>query len=415
MDWLYWSVTTVMGAGDASQVKTPIGYAISWLLILFGVAIVASLTGALVGFLIDYLLKEGQGMGASGYRDHIIVCGWNSTARELIQELSTDEYTTKIVVIHDSDKNPAGEGVYFVSGDITTAHDLKRAGVEDAQAAVVCPADGSNEADMKSILCVMAIESIAPQVRTVVEVNNPSHVEHFQRADADEILVSSQLVSRLMARSSLYPGLAGLVTDIVSGGEGSELYRVQLPDDYVGLVGRRALRQAPRRAPRHAALGQPLGPVLRQPARGLPARTGRRPGRGRGVARHAGPAADGPRPRQPVGPRLSPAAPPRSRRRRRPSTSPPASRRRRRTVPTTRATTSSSGPALTIVSGPSSWQPTASMPGTSGRRCPCPAPGRWSAGDSWPLPTSNSTLDAGAAGEDRRGEPPTKTGSAQPS
>lgn len=235
LGWLYWSITTVMGSGDASQVKSPLGYAVSWLLILFGVAIVASLTGALVGFLIDYLLKEGQGMGASGYRDHIIVCGWNSTARELIQELSTDEYTTKIVVIHDSDKNPAGEGVYFVSGDITTAHDLKRAGIEDAQAAVVCPADGSNEADMKSILCVMAIESLAPQVRTVVEVNNPAHVEHFQRADADEILVSSQLVSRLMARSSLYPGLAGLVTDIVSGGEGSELYRVQLPDVYVGL------------------------------------------------------------------------------------------------------------------------------------------------------------------------------------
>jgi voltage-gated potassium channel len=233
--WFYWSLTTVMSAGESGRVHTVTGYVVGWLLILFGVAIVASLTGALVGFLIDYLLKEGQGMGASGYRDHIIVCGWNSTARELIQELSTDEYTTKIVVITDSDKNPAGEGVYFVSGDITTAHDLKRAGVEDALAAVVCPADGSNEADMKSILCVMAIESLAPHVRTVVEVNNPNHVEHFQRADADEILVSSQLVSRLMARSSLYPGLAGLVTDIVSGGEGSELYRVQLPDTYVGL------------------------------------------------------------------------------------------------------------------------------------------------------------------------------------
>jgi voltage-gated potassium channel len=235
LESLYWALTTVMGSGDSSYVHTPIGYVISWLLVLFGVAIVASLTGALVGFLIDYLLKEGQGMGASGYRDHIIVCGWNSTARELVQELSTDEYTHRIVVIHDVDKNPAGEGVYFVSGDITTAHDLKRAGIEDAMAAVVCPVDGSNEADMKSILCVMAIESLAPQVRTVVEVNNPAHVEHFQRADADEILVSSQLVSRLMARSSLYPGLAGLVTDIVSGGEGSELYRVQLPDEYVGL------------------------------------------------------------------------------------------------------------------------------------------------------------------------------------
>jgi voltage-gated potassium channel len=232
---VHWAVTTVMAAGDASYVQSPLGILVSWLLVLFGVAIVAALTGALVGFLIDYLLKEGQGMGASGYRDHIVVCGWNSTARELISELSTDEYTTRIVVISDADKNPAGDGVYFVNGDITTAADLQRAGIEDAMAAVVCPADGSNEADMKSILCVMAIESLAPQVRTVVEVNNPNHVEHFQRAEADEILVSSQLVSRLMARSSLYPGLAGLVTDIVSGGEGSELYRVSLPDEYVGL------------------------------------------------------------------------------------------------------------------------------------------------------------------------------------
>ncbi|WP_460716280.1 potassium channel family protein [Nocardioides dilutus] len=233
--WFYWSVTTSMSAGDSSQVSSPAGYIVSWLLVLFGVAIVAALTGALVGFLIEYLLKEGMGMGAAGFRDHIVVCGWNSTARELVTELEGDEFTTKVVVIHDSDKNPAGDGVYFVSGDITRADDLRRAGIEEAMAAVVCPADGSNEADMRSILCVMAIESIAPDVRTVVEANNPAHLEHFQRAEADEIVVSSQLVSRLMARSSLYPGLAELVTDIVSGGEGSELYRVSLPDNYVGL------------------------------------------------------------------------------------------------------------------------------------------------------------------------------------
>ena len=94
-DSFYWGVTTVMGAGDASYVTSPVGYVISWLLVLFGVAIVATITGALVGFLIDFLLKEGQGMGASGYRDHIVVCGWNSTARELIAELDGDDYDTQ--------------------------------------------------------------------------------------------------------------------------------------------------------------------------------------------------------------------------------------------------------------------------------------------------------------------------------
>jgi voltage-gated potassium channel len=39
----------------------------------------------------------------------------------------------------------------------------------------------------------------------------------------------------LLARSALYPGLTELVSDIVSGGEGSELYRVAIPDNYLGF------------------------------------------------------------------------------------------------------------------------------------------------------------------------------------
>jgi voltage-gated potassium channel len=231
----YWAVTTVIGSGDPSYVTSPGGFVVGWLLAFFGVAIVAAMTGAVVGFVIDFLLKEGQGMGAAGYRDHIVVCGWNTTARDLIEELKGDEFQTKVVVLHDAERNPAGEGVYFVRGDITSTEDLERCGIREAASAIVFPADRSNEADMRSILSVMAIESIAPDVRTVVEANNPMHVDHFKRASADEILVTSRLASHLLARSALYPGLSELVTDIVSGGEGSELYRVALPSTYVGL------------------------------------------------------------------------------------------------------------------------------------------------------------------------------------
>ena len=232
---IYWSLTTVLGQGDASFVSTPMGWGVGWLLGLFGVGIVATLTGALVGFVIDFLLKEGQGMGASGFRDHIVVCGWNATARDLITELSSDDYKVRVVILDEAEKNPAGEGGYFVRGDSTSAEDLRRAGIESAVSAIICPRDASNEADMHSILTVLAIESIAPAVRTVVEVNNPSHVAHFERANVDEVLVTSRLASRLLARTAMYPGLTGLVTDIVSGGDGSELYRVVLPSSYVGL------------------------------------------------------------------------------------------------------------------------------------------------------------------------------------
>jgi voltage-gated potassium channel len=230
-----WAIFTVLGQGDSSYVTSPGGFIVSWVLVLFGVAIVGTITGALVALVIDFLLKEGQGLGASGYRDHIVVCGWNTTARDLIDELRGDEYRTKVVLLAEVDKNPAGDAVYFVHGDSTNADDLNRAGIGEAAAALVFPSAPTNEADMHSILTVMAIESIAPQVRTVAEVNNPAHVDHFKRAHVDEVLVTSRVASRLLARSALYPGLTSLVTDIVSGGEGSELYRVNLPSEYCGL------------------------------------------------------------------------------------------------------------------------------------------------------------------------------------
>ncbi len=234
-DSFNWGIATVLGQGSSSFVTSPAGRIISWLLILFGAAMLGMITGAVVASVIDFLLKEGQGLGAAGFKSHIIVCGWNATARDLIEELRGDDYKQKVVVLADLQKNPAGDGVYFVRGDGTNTEDLVRAGIDDASATVVFPTDSSDESDMHSILTIMAIKAIAPNVRTVSEVNNPRHEPHFRRADVDELLVTSKVASHLLARSALYPGLTSIVTDIVSGGEGSELYRITLPEEYHGL------------------------------------------------------------------------------------------------------------------------------------------------------------------------------------
>ncbi len=231
---VYWATNTVLGSGDTSQVSSPTGWLISWLLILMGLTLLAIGTGTLVGFIINVALKEGRGMGAAGYHGHIVICGWNGSAREVIEELKGDEYATRIALVCEGEKNPAGDGVYFVSGDPTQVADLERAGIAEAAAALIFPADSSDEADMRSILTVLAIESIAPDVRTLAEVNNSRHIEHFRRARVNEILVPSQIAAHLAARSALYPGLSQLVADIVAGGEGSELYRIQLPSRFVG-------------------------------------------------------------------------------------------------------------------------------------------------------------------------------------
>lgn len=232
-DSVHWAVTSVIGSGDSSFVASGGGRVVSWLLALFGVGILATMTGALVGFVIDFILKEGQGMGAAGYEGHIVICGWNATAKNLIKEFATDDYDAEVVVIADLEHNPA-EDAYFIRGDATSEETLRRAGVHHAEAAIIFPADSSDEADMRSVLVVLAVEALAPQVRTLAEVNNPAHIPHFKRAGVDEVLATTRMASHLIARSAMYPGLTAVVEDIVSGGDGSELYRVRLPDGYAG-------------------------------------------------------------------------------------------------------------------------------------------------------------------------------------
>ena len=232
----YWALTSLLGNGDPGHATTALGGLIYVVLIVTGVLMLGLVTGAIIAVIIDFVLKEGQGLGASGFRNHIVICGWNATAREAIEELRSDDYKRRIVLIDDSDRNPAEGKVYFVKGDPTDTADLARADITEAEAALVFPQSTANDADMRSILTVMAIESVAPHVRTVAEVNNPRMAEHFLQAHADEVLVTPTLASHLLARAALYPGLSDLVTDMVSGGEGSELYRVFLPDEYVGLA-----------------------------------------------------------------------------------------------------------------------------------------------------------------------------------
>jgi voltage-gated potassium channel len=140
-----WAVHAVFGKGDSAYITTLGGFVVSWIVVLFGAALVGMITAGLVAVAIEYLLKEGQGMGAAGFRGHIVICGWNATARELISELRGDDYKQRAVVVHNSDHNPAGDGIYFVKGDQTSAADLARAGIEEASAAIVFPVDDSND------------------------------------------------------------------------------------------------------------------------------------------------------------------------------------------------------------------------------------------------------------------------------
>ena len=162
-DSFNWGIGTVLARGGSDYVTSPGGRAISWLLILFGVAMLGMITGALVAMVIDFLLEGGPGVGC------IRVPGPHHRVRlELDRARPRSPSCAATTTRPRSSSSPTstrtrpGEGVYFVRGDPTDADDLERAGIHEAAAALIFPVDASDAADMQSILTIMAIESIAP-------------------------------------------------------------------------------------------------------------------------------------------------------------------------------------------------------------------------------------------------------------
>ena len=122
-------------------VTSPGGYIIGWLLAFFGVAIVAAITGALVGFVIDFLLKEGQGMGAAGFRDHIVVCGWNAPRATSSRSSSGDESTRRSSCSTTASATPPATASTSCAATSRTPTTSSGPASRRRMAAVVFPAD----------------------------------------------------------------------------------------------------------------------------------------------------------------------------------------------------------------------------------------------------------------------------------
>jgi voltage-gated potassium channel len=147
-----------------------------------------------------------------------------------------------------TDPFPDDERVTFIRGNPTSSDDLRRAGVDRAACAIVM-ADATStstapdDMDARTLLTVLAIESLNPTCYTCVEVVRSENRPHFDRAKADEMVVSAEMTGALLASSAKTHGLSRVVTDLLTHPEGMEFYRVDVPPSLVGATVAQAIEQ----------------------------------------------------------------------------------------------------------------------------------------------------------------------------
>ena len=117
-----------------------------------------------------------------------------------------------------------------------TEEHLKRAGIEKA-ATVVIVGDrslASGARDAKAVLSVLTIESLNPNVYSIVELASEENVRHCERAHADEIIVGAEFSSRVISTATLDHGISTVLRELLSAQVGHDLITVPVPEGWGG-------------------------------------------------------------------------------------------------------------------------------------------------------------------------------------
>lgn len=238
-DGLWWSVVTLttVGYGDISPTSLG-GRLIASVLMFFGAGLVAVFSATIAGTMVARKMNEERGMASYNFKNHIILCEWNHRAWVIFNEFRSDPQTENapIVVIADLDHKPINEeNLFFIQGSVTD-ETLLRANLPKARTAVILGDDKLDPTtrDAKVVLITLTVESLNPDVYTIVEIVDEANIRHCERANADEIIVTSELNSSLIARTALNHGISRVISEMVRTGQGNDLHKVKVPEAMAG-------------------------------------------------------------------------------------------------------------------------------------------------------------------------------------
>lgn len=231
-DAVWWTIVTLTTVGYGDTVPaTPPGRVVAILLMLTGFALMAVFAGVMSQTLVGYLLDvREETVRMSSTVNQVVICGWNSRGPLVTEEIK-HLLPDKEIIVFAIGPEPANipDGVTYLSGDPSKESELGKVRLSMAKTAIVLAPSGStlSAADGSTALVVYTLRSYQKKLLTTgvkrttplyitAELMDPENYQHLKVAGADEVVHTAQIGCNLVAHASVKPGMAKVVTELVS-------------------------------------------------------------------------------------------------------------------------------------------------------------------------------------------------------
>lgn len=245
---IWWALVTMtaVGYGDYAPLAVS-GRLVAMFVMLAGVMTVGVLTARISSVLVAAKIREGQGLQEIDYHEHLIIAGWFPGAEKIIETLGAlRESEIRIALLNDLEPGDAAGllerfsemSPKFVRGDLTQTAIWRRAGVEQAWAAMILPEqyDGitSLQADQRTLLATLAVKKLNRKLDVFAYALEAESVPHLQNAGADKVVLRDAVSPYLLASYAMKPGVPEVLQEILGPGNAHAFDRVDIPRTMVG-------------------------------------------------------------------------------------------------------------------------------------------------------------------------------------
>jgi voltage-gated potassium channel len=246
-DSIWWVLVTMTTVGYGDKVPITIGGRVIGIIIMFlGLALLSSFTATISSFFIAKKIKEGRGLEEIKLKNHLIICGWNFSAEQILSRLENNKKKMgSVVLINQLNEENIADIIHrfsslkikFVRGDFSKEVVLNRANIRLANTAVIFPDSSSglgSQSDERTILATLTIKSINSKIKVFAYIIDRENLSHIRKAKADEVLISDDYAGYLMASHILTPGVPQAVHQLLSEDGLYKLSRKEIPTAFYG-------------------------------------------------------------------------------------------------------------------------------------------------------------------------------------